>query len=265
MNTFVQIRTSADSDFRQPVAVAAGTPVTIPVTVKDTDMPHSTFSLWVFRLTTDRPDESVVHFKVTIHKGRNVVDWPPHPDFYANGNERFVALNKHVKTHMIGIAESELYDGGATWAAPDKLVSWGTDALYVFMNVTSVSSSIPGASPTGYFLEFHNATDIGPEILFGNRSAQDIKQGGDAAPIDSGDLHHYAFRIPNAANQKAPLDIGGLDGPYQPNSRWGFRLMATFANTPAVGLCPGCFSYDIEYDLTIIAVHDPTNPVVMEM
>jgi hypothetical protein len=44
-----------------------------------------------------------------------------------------------------------------------------------------------------------------------------------------------------------------MDGPYQPSSRWGFRPVATFAETPAASLCPGCFAYDIEYHMTIVA------------
>jgi hypothetical protein len=145
---------------------------------------------------------------------------------------------------MSGAAESFLYDQGGTWAAPDKLISYGTGKLVVIINVTSFSTQT-GAAPTGFFLEVHNATIIGPEVTFGERFGEKDKKN---------DLKHYEFNV--------PVDGAGMDGPYQPASRWGFRVMATFAQIPvsnpvASALCPGCFSYDIEYDLTVLAIHDP--------
>src|SRR5439155_20353642 len=128
----------------------------------------------------------------------------------------------------------------------------GTSKLLVIVNVTGISSQTNQAA-TGYFLEVHNATVIGPEITFGDRYADKDKKN---------DLKSYVFEV--------PVDGAGMDGPYQPESRWGFRAMATFAESPAdipmvgkVGLCPGCFDYDIEYDLTVLAIHDKDAAGVM--
>jgi hypothetical protein len=236
---FVQYRSAADADWREPMRVTYDTPMVIEVTPEMTDMPHSTHSLWVFRLSTDRPDYLEVPMTVTVVKGREVVDWPGHPDFYADKSSR-VVMQQHVTTHMSGIESFALYDSGGTWATPERLISWGTKEITVIVNVTGAKNAY-GATPTGYFLEAHNATIIGPEITFGSRHSE---------INGANDLRTYEFAM--------LVDEAGMDSPYQPASRWGFRLMATFADIDfptggGIGLCPGCFPYDIEYDIVVIA------------
>lgn len=235
----LQYRSAADSAWRDAGNLAYGTAAEIKVEAKETDMPHSVLSLWVFRITTDNPSATSIHLKITTHKGRDVVNWPGHPAFYADRDYRVVADHKKVKTHMSGIVDNLLlYDQGGTWASPDKLVSYGTGKLDVFINITGATADVPTVTPTGYFLEAHNATIIGPEAVFGDRY------------FDSkNDLKSYHFTV--------PVDGQGMDGPYQPSSRWGFRVMATFDPGGVAGLCPGCFGYDIEYELTVVAHYDP--------
>ncbi len=68
------------------------------------------------------------------------------------------------------------------------------------------------------------------------------------------DLATYQFAV--------PVDDVGMDGPYQPASRWGFRAMATFADVEGVvGFCPGCFPYDIEYDIEVVAYDHATGNI----
>ena len=246
---FLQWRSAADSDWREPVPLEMDTPIDIQVGAKETDMPHSVRSLWVFRITTDEPASVGIDLTITTTKGRDVVDWPGHPDFYADGPIRKVS-DKPVTTKMSGAKEGYLYDSGGTWVAPDKLVSHGTTRLVVIANVTGVTTAT-GMKPTGFFLEYHNATIVGPEIRFGERLG-DVE--GD------NDLTSYNFDI--------PVDVNGMDGPYQPASRWGFRLMATFTDVDvprevpevggaSVGLCPACFEYTIDYNLVVFAIKDP--------
>lgn len=234
---FLQYRSAKDSDWNEPMSVTFDTPIVIEVDQLMSDMPHSVHSLWVFRLTTDRPELSMdVPMKITVFKGRDVVDWPGHPDFYAEKSDRIV-MQQHVTTHMSGLESFALYDTGGTWAHPEKLISWGTKEIRVIVNITKTTNAY-GASPTGYFLEAHNATVIGPEVLFGSRHSE---------VNGANDLKTYEFAL--------LVDETGMDGPYQPASRWGFRMMATFADIQGVvGFCPGCFPYDIEYDITVIAM-----------
>lgn len=237
---FLQYRSASDSDWTSPVPVTYDTPLVIDVNEQMTDMPHSTRSLWVFRLSTDRPDFLEVPMTVTVVKGRSVVDWPGHPDFYADKDTRLV-MQQHVTTRMSGIESFALYDSGGTWANPERLISWATKEIIVFINVTSARNQL-GATPTGYFLEAHDARIIGPEITFGSRH-------GDVN--GNNDLKSYQFNL--------LVNETGMDGPYQPASRWGFRMMATFADVDGViGFCPGCFPYDIEYDITVLALNKET-------
>ncbi len=238
----LQYRTAADVDWRAPADLPYDAPFVIDVQPKETDMPHSVSSLWVWRLTTDRPHELEINLTIIAFRGRDVENWPGHPDFYADQKSR-VVLDTDVQTRMSGVAEGDLYDSGGTWVHPDKLVSHGTTRLEVFANVTRVDAEV-FQQATGFFLEYHNATIIGPEIRFGKRL-----HDGDG----TNDLHAYNFTI--------EVDAAGMDGPYQPASRWGFRLMATFADVDVpgvggVGVCPGCFPYEIEYHLAIVAVSD---------
>jgi hypothetical protein len=235
---FMQYRSAADAAWKPPQDVTYGTPLVIPVTAQMTDMPHSTHSLWVFRLTTDRPEPSLdVPMTVTVHRGANVVDWPGHPDFYADKTSRIV-MQQHVTTHMSGLESFALYDSGGSWATPEKLISWQTKQLHVIFNVTKVTNAY-NKDATGFFLEAHNATIIGPEVTFGSRYSD---------ADEPADLKSWDFYV--------PVDDGGMDGPYQPASRWGFRAMATFADVQGVvGLCPGCFPYDIEYDIVVLAMN----------
>ena len=230
-------RTAAAEDFVEGPALAVGTPAVIPVSAKETDMPHSVSSLWAFRIETDKPEWlASANLTITAVKGGSVVDWPGHPEFYADTDQR-VIVDKDFKVHRQGIEEGILYGSASSWVAPDKLISYGTGRLDVYINITKAVAS-NGATPTGFFLEYHNATILDAEDEF-NERIDDEEKG---RQFDHQD-YHFVVEVHPA----------GMDGPYQPSSRWGFRPVATFAETPAASLCPGCFAYDIEYHMTIIA------------
>lgn len=236
----VAVLTAADAEFREPLEAPYGTPVEIAVAPRETDMPHSNTSLWVFRLTTDQLARVLVKLTVTIHRGAEVLDWPGHPDLYATTKSR-VIMEQAATTTRNGLFATVLYDGSGSFVTPEKLISWGTTHLEVYVNVSAFRGSIP-AVPTGYYLEFHNATVIGPETGF-ERVAYD--------PDEPADLKAYNFTI--------KVDDYGMDSPYQPTSRWGFRMVATFAEPPAgsTGLCPGCFPYEVDFDIKVVAVQRP--------
>ncbi|HVL49759.1 MAG TPA: hypothetical protein VM889_14475 [Candidatus Thermoplasmatota archaeon] len=240
----VQWKTAMANAFGESTAITYGAPLEIKIKPRETDMPHSVSSLWAFRFTLDRSEELEYPVKILVFKGNDVVSWPGHPDFYADKSSR-VVLQKIVKTKMHGIVGSYLYDAGGTWVNPEKLISHGTTRLDVFANVTKITSQT-GQQATGYFLEHHNATVLGEEIQFGDRTRD--KDG----PQDG--VRSWNFTI--------PVTPDGMDGPYQPESRWGFRLMATFANAAGSGLCPGCFDYEIEYEITVVASTTPGTKAV---
>lgn len=234
----LQYLTAADNAWRDAGALAWSETKEIEVAPRETDMPHSRSSLWVFRILTDKPIADLTyHMLVTVHKGGSVVDWPGHPDFYATSDRRTV-LETSVRTSVHGAAESiVLYDEMGTWVNPEKLISWGTKELEVTVRVTEVTNDID-AAPDSYYLEYHNATIIGPEINLAEKATDDEPPS---------DLVEWDFVV--------PVDDYGMDGPYQPESRWGFRVRATYANGQ---LCPGCFNYDIAYDIKVVAVGTST-------
>ncbi|MFA5860179.1 MAG: hypothetical protein WDA16_00650 [Candidatus Thermoplasmatota archaeon] len=238
-------RTAADNKFHAAPAVTLGSPITLAVTPQQTDMPHSVSSLWAFQLLTDKPYFSSVNVTITIKRGAAIVDWPGHPDFYAEKTER-VIVDKDFKVHRAGIEEGIAYGSASSWVAPDKLISYQTGLLDVFINITKATAS-NGATPTGFFLEYHNATILDAEDTF-NERIDDKDKGRSFSHKD----FHFVVKV----------DPAGMDGPYQPSSRWGFRPVATFAETPAASMCPGCFAYDIEYHLTIVA-HKATDATAL--
>lgn len=235
----LRYRTAADTKFRDAGTLAPDATVKIPVTAKETDMPHSLNSLWAFELVADKPTQDSVNITIAVKRGSDVVNWPGHPDFYADKTSRIV-MDKEAKVHRNGIEEGLLYGSASSWSAPDKLISYGTGTLDVFVNISSATAS-NGAPPTGFFLEYHNATLLDQEDTF-NERIHDAE--------GKNDLKSYHFKV--------KVDPNGMDGPYQPGSLWGFRIVATFGNVAVpgvggVGLCPGCFPYDVAYHMTIVA------------
>lgn len=233
----LKYRTASSSEFVDGGSIPYGEPVLIPVGAKETDMPHSVSSLWAFQFTTDRVDFSGITVTITIRKGANVVDWPGHPEFYPDNKTERVVLDGDFAVHRSGIEEGLFYGTASSWIHPEKLISHGTGYVDVFVNISSAAAS-NGASPTGFFLEYHDATILDAEDAYNDRI--DDEEGGRAF-----EDAYYHFVV--------PVTPEGMDGPYQPESLWGFRMVATFAETPAASLCPGCFPYDVAFTMKIVA------------
>lgn len=240
----MQYRTAADTEWRPATALTYGTPFEIPVGPTETDMPHSTTSLWVFRLVAERGGfEERVNVTITAYRGGDVVDWPGHPDFYADKAER-VLLDEDVTTHINGFPDNMFYENPKGWAHPTYLVSHGTKRLEIWANVSGTTATTPtAAEPVSYVLNWHNATKAEFEgDIFNYVTDAEGKN----------DLKSYHFTL--------EVDPTGMDGPYQPSSRWGFRIEAGYGNPaiadlpiPFAGGCTDCASYDVSYHLTIIA------------
>jgi hypothetical protein len=236
-----QYRTAADTAWRTGGALAYDQPVEIPVKPAETDMPHSTQSLWNFRILFDRPGYNErINLTVTTHRGGEIVNWPGHPDFYPNGKIERIVFDGDVKTHVFGFPQDGFYEGTEAWFPPSKLISYGTGSLDAYVNVTSFSST-PPIPATLYELYFHNATQLGVTCCDG-----DIAQDAEG----KNDLKTYHFHL-NVTPE-------GMDGPYQPNSRWGFHLAAV------TGAFSDSTTYDIEYHITIVA-HKSDTPMTMVM
>lgn len=234
----LQWLTAASSVWSEPIPLAYDTELVIDVTARETDMPHSEVSLWNFRLLSDKPPTfESISLLITVQKGRDVVDWPGHPDFYAETDERIV-YEGPTRTHQYGFPENAFYEGQDSWTKPTKLISYGTGVLDVYVNITGFSST-PPTEPAGYGLYVHNATQLG-YVCCEYSSFDDVN--------GNNDLRTYHFQV--------PVNATDMDGPYQPESRWGFRLVAAIgANVPEVG--PVGFTdgatYDIDYDMRIVA------------
>ncbi len=223
-------RTAADNAWRSGGELTYDKAIDIPVKAAETDMPHSTQSLWNFRILFDRPAfDEAVNVTVTAYRGGDIVNWPGHPDFYPDNKTERVVYDGDMKTHVYGFPQDGFYEGTEAWFAPSKLISYGTGSLDVFVNVSSFSST-PPIPATLYELYFHNATRLGIGCCDGDL-AQDAE--------GKNDLKTYHFHL--------NVTPDGMDGPYQPASRWGLHLAAV------TGAFSDSTSYDIEYHIKIIA------------
>lgn len=236
----MQVRTAVDSDWRDAEAVTFDAPMEVAVSPQETDMPHSTHSLWMWRFTADNGYLQSLNVTITAHRGRDVVDWPGHPDFYATSAER-VVFDGESDAVMKAFPDNSMYEDD-DWAHPDKLISHGTGLLRVWANITSFSSRT-GAPATHFYLNYHNASEGDFEAIF--------NEVADARGENN--LESYYFEV--------PVDHGGMDGPYQPQSRWGFRLEAAVGGVAPVGGipflsggCGDCDAYEMTYTLKIVAV-----------
>lgn len=216
--------------WRDGGVLAYGTPTVIPVRPEEVDMPHSLASLWLFRLEAAGSHSFSVNLTVTIVHGDDVPMWPGHPDFYGESRQRLV-MDADGSTREPGLGESLVRDAFYDYVHPDRLISWGTTKLDVFVNVTRVSG--PGgapADPLSLYLRVRNATS----------QADDVYGFDD---LESGAKRSFRFEV--------PVDANGMDSPYAPSSRWGFAMgafyMAFSDSAP----------YELDYHLTVIAHGEP--------
>lgn len=224
----VEYRSAADGplDWRDGGALATGTPTLVPVAPHETDMPHSVASLWVFRLVAEGPHVTNVNLTVTAVRGTDVPPWPGHPEFYAERNTR-VVFDGDASNKEIGLAARYvLFGGERDWRFPDRVISWGTGSLEIFVNVTRVEAPIP---PDSAYLRVRNATQVFDDFVV----LYDV-EGRD-------DLQSYHFSM--------PVDVAGMDSPYAPMSRWAFSLAVGYADGNGAVL-PSA----VDYHMTILAV-----------
>lgn len=208
--------TAADEpgQFRPGGQLQVGVPFTIPVAPHEADMPHQTKSLWIFRIYSSEPTWWEWNITITAVKGSEVVDWPPHPDLYAERSERTL-FDGPVHLESKGTVDSNLYGSDAGWVNPERIISWGTERIEVTITSPTFSSQVP-VPPSGFVLEYHNASKpplLGHGAQYGGRL---VDEGSD------GTTYHFVIDIVG--------DTDSYDTPYGVKSRWGFRFVPQFDN-----------------------------------
>jgi hypothetical protein len=200
--------------FHKGGELTSGQPISIDLKPTDADMPHQTGSLWIFRIYSN---SQMVWFDfnitLTAVKGYDVVNWPPHPDLYADKRDRSV-FDAPVKLASKGTADSNLYGSDAGWIHPEKVVSWGTESVDIEITDVVFTSQTP-ATPSGWVFEYNNASK--PPLL--GHGAQYSARLTDS----SSDGKTFHFNIDLKSD-----DGSAYDTPYAQYSRWGFRLVPRF-------------------------------------
>lgn len=202
-----------------------------------TDMPHATYTLWGFEVRADDPALGTLTFDIRVDIVRaegEIPLWPGHPEFYATSASR-VVFDGPMSVRESGLSGSaDAADGSELpVAVPERLVSYGTRALHVFANITSVTPTNPAETPSGWYLQYHNASGVWRSTEWTD-------------PAHPGDMTEHVWVL--------HVDEDGMDSPYADGSRWGFRVLAGFGGV--VVSCSGCASYEATYDLAIIATKD---------
>jgi len=238
--TFSYKHAAAD-DWIEVGPVAWGVPVTVDIThPTQTDMPHATYSLWAFRIHSQSQEAQGLLYNITADIIRGPADiplWPGHPDFYAESDSRLV-LDTTTTTGENGVvgdaAPIAFDDQGAV--KPDRLISYGTRTLHIYLNISNFAVTNPADQPTNFFLEFSNAS--GRLLTSGIFDVE-------GHPI-SQTAHEWTLKVEDS----------GMDSPYAPESRWTFKLGAAFF-TGAAGRGVSCFrncaTWTADYSLAIIA------------
>ncbi len=210
ISIYVDYLTAIDDpgEFHEAGKATPGTPLIIPVAPTQADMPHQTKSLWLFRIYTGEVNAFSFNVTITAVKGGQVVNWPPHPDLYADRPERIV-FEGPVTGESPGIAASFLYGDDANWVYPDRIISYGTDSIEVTVTRKAWNSATPEPAPEKFELQVNNASYI-PKVGNGDPAGLRLTPKN----ID-GDT--YTFDV--------PVDLQGYDTPYGTQSRWGFRFV----------------------------------------
>lgn len=248
----MSFRTAA-KDWTPYAPIAPATPFEYLPEKIETDMPHSFRSLWNWKLQAVAPvpvgdpvgwttGEDVtggavppLHVKITVVKARSVDDWPGHPAFYDGVEERVVIQNKAGKTTVDQAADVLIYGVEPDQIVPDKLISMGTRYLDVYVNITKLELP-PGVESDGFTMFWRSASTQPSDLGYnpGNNET---------------DGKTWAF-------WHLEVSPDELDSPYQPTSRFSFKVLANPANDD-LARCYRCVPYTIEYTMTIIARPDP--------
>jgi hypothetical protein len=246
---YVDYLTAADEPgaFRSAGKATPGQPLIIPVAPTEADMPHQTKSLWLFRIYTGEANAWTYNFTLTAVKGNAVVNWPPHPNLYADKTER-VIVEGDFTTVSKGVADFYLYGSDPTWVYPDRIISYGTERVEVeieFLGITVAGGASP-VQPIFYYLDYKNASYLS-KVGHGDSAGGHLMD-------EASDGKTYHFEI--------PVDAQGYDTPYGSKSRWGFRFMARMADDAT---CPsgqdeqqtlqGCqyVPYELKYHMKVVA------------
>lgn len=223
-----------------------GAPTLIKITQPiETDMPHATSSVWRFQVESPNGHDVTLQFhakaSIVRAEGDNIPLWPGHPLFYTPEQPTRVVIDS---------ASAETCDGGFTatgcaTAGPDagpttptKLISYGTRTLFIWANVTSLTTSNPLTAPSAWFLYHRNAT-------------------GRTNITNPFDFENYDI-AKRELFWTLPVDDGSMDSPYADGSRWEFALGASFTspdNPSGIqrSCYGGCADWDAKYTLTVHA------------
>lgn len=237
---FVDYLTAADEpgQFHPAGQGKVGEPIIIPVKSIQADMPHQTKSLWLFRVYTGEANEWEFNFTITAVKGQEVVDWPPHPDLYADRPER-VVFDGPFRGEYGGAGDQTLYGTDANWFYPDKIISYGTESVTV--TITRGAWGGPGPEPAAdeFELQVNNASYI-PKVGNGDPAGLHL------APQNA-DGTTYVFDV--------PVDKAGYDTPYGQKSRWAFRFVPidNDLEREALLLGSGAEPWALDYTATVVA------------
>ena len=218
--------TAADEPgaFRTGGTVQPDTPFIIQVAPTEADMPHQTKSLWLFRIYTGEANAFEFNLTLTAVKGNAVVNWPPHPDLYADKQVRTI-FDGDVKLSNKGTVDYLVFANLPEWHHPERVISYGTERLEV--EITNVVFTPTGPfTPERFILEVHNASYL-PKL--GNSD-----QAGGRYEDSASDGTTYKFTV--------PVDERGFDTPYGQKSRWGFHFVPRFAD--ATNCLDGAPFYD---------------------
>ncbi|HWG92169.1 MAG TPA: hypothetical protein VNZ52_15065 [Candidatus Thermoplasmatota archaeon] len=255
----MRYKNGANPDWGELLTLEQDKPVVLELSAIETDMPHATTSQWAWKFIGNKaigPSSGAAavlqipgdgrlsevpdfHLQIKVIKSGKVVNWPGHPDFYADKPHR-VVLDRAAKTSTVGITDSGLYGDEANIVRPELLISSGTGNLTVYVNITGVTSAGGVVKPNRYILEYTNAT------------GRWFRTWGETLEPEK------SYKIP------IPVHYTGWDSPYAPTSAWQFRVIALYLTqeglpgpVTGIGLCPGCFPYEVEYQMTVIAFPDP--------
>lgn len=190
----------------------------VPMPIKvmqaiETDMPHATASLWEFQVLSPNQYDTTLAFvaKAELVRGEGVIPlWPGHPNFYPDNMTSRVVLDTVATSGDPGAFGhgAAIVPPDASFVYADKLISYGTRTLHVWINITEVNAPNPVTAPKSWFLWHTNSS--------GNHNI-----------TDSTDTENHGFET-REHSWKLPVDDNGMDSPYSDGSRWWFMLGGNF-------------------------------------
>lgn len=235
----MEYRSADAQEWAAPVSLPQGKAITLDITPRMTDMPHTKTSRWFFAFeTADQPGAALgpFHLKIDIVRVEDITRFPGHPALFEGKSEMVIEDGDHAHAEVSYARRApQLATEGnfqEKTIAPSRVVPMETKAMRIELDILEATSTPGVVADVSLFYHGADTTFYGhPTIL----------------PIEG------SFASKRLVYQ-IPVTMDQTDSPYAETSQWLFFVEPTSKLTGQAQepTCGGCTDVSIKYHLKAI-------------